>query len=57
MNNEEMITGKELAEKMKVTRQAVALWVNNGCPYETRIPLRFLWSDVKEWLKNRKKGQ
>jgi len=52
---EELITALELADKMKVSKQTITNWVKDGCPYETRLPLRFLWSDVKEWLRKRER--
>lgn len=48
-----LLTTKELSNKLKVTRQAISLWVKQGMPYETRRPLRFNWEDVKDWLNNR----
>ena len=50
----ELLTALEVAEKVKVTKQTINNWVGLGCPVETRLPIRFVWDDVKKWLNNRK---
>ena len=58
MDKEKLISAKELAIKMNVTKSTITNWIKDGCPYETKLPLRFYWSKVKEWLHSRdKKGE
>ena len=52
---EELITALELSDKMKVGKQTITNWGKDGCPCETRLPHRFLWSDVKDWLRKRER--
>ena len=51
----ELLTALEVAVKVKVTKQTISNWVKEGCPIETRLPLRFVWEDVKIWLNNRER--
>ena len=55
MINEDLMTALELAEKMKVTKATISNWVKDGCPYETKLPLRLKWIDVKDWLSKRER--
>jgi len=55
MDKEKLISAKELAIKMNVTKSTITNWIKDGCPYETKLPLRFYWSKVKEWLHSRER--
>ena len=49
MDKEKLISAKELAIKMNVTKSTITNWIKDGCPYETKLPLRFYWSKVKDF--------
>jgi len=55
METEKLITSLELADKMQVTKTTISNWVKDGCPYVTKLPLRFLWSEVQKWLSVRER--
>ena len=48
------ITTNELAEKLKVSRQAIWKWRNGGMPFDKLGKLvRFDYEEVKKWLLER----
>ena len=55
MENDNLMTAMEVAQRMRVTKTTISNWVKDGCPYETKLPLRFKWSDVKDWLSKRER--
>jgi len=52
----DLLTTKELCDRLKVTRQAISLWVRTGCPVEIKYPRRYDWEKVKTWLNDRSRG-
>lgn len=51
---ENLITTKELCEKLKVTRQTVFTWRSQGMPYKKYGKIvRFNYEEVEKWLKER----
>ena len=52
---EQLLTSRELCEKLKISKVTLSRWVNGeGLPAFSRKPMRFLWSEVSVWLKNRR---
>lgn len=50
---QELLTPKELASKLKVTTACIHNWVKAGLPQEIKKPPRFLLDNVKMWLEIR----
>ena len=57
MEQEELITRKDLTEILKVTIQTIRNFERAGMPVETYVGdrPRYKYSEVKEWLDNNKK--
>ncbi|MEA1972238.1 MAG: helix-turn-helix domain-containing protein [Candidatus Cloacimonadota bacterium] len=53
----ELLTTKELTDKLKVSRQSINNWMDNGMPYFLKNPHRFIWEDVIEWIKKREQSK
>ena len=50
----ELVTTKQLCDRLKVTRQAIQNWRNEGMPFIKYGKLvRFEYEKVIEWLENR----
>ena len=48
----EILTRKELAEKLKISAQTVATWEENGLPViRNNQIVRYDWEAVQLWLK------
>lgn len=52
----EILTRKELMRRLKVGKDKVTKWTEEGMPYfrtaeGSRGHLRFVWEDVLEWLR------
>ena len=47
----DLITTAELGKKLRVSREAIRLWVIEGCPVAVeKRPRLFIFSDVVKWL-------
>ena len=52
--NEKMITVKELQEILRISRQTVMRWRQEGMPhYKHQASVRFELEEVKKWLRER----
>jgi len=58
LNNDKLLDGRAVAERLKVEKAAFRNLVHQGLPYyrlNSRV-WRFRWSEVEQWLAERRKG-
>ena len=55
----DLLTTRQLCEKLSVTRQAVYKWRKAGCPtvVNSGKMCRYNYDEVVEWLNGRRDGQ
>jgi excisionase family DNA binding protein len=54
----ELLTIKEMAEKLKVSRQTIYEWRKKGMPYKTiGAVIRFDINEVVIWIEKQNEGQ
>lgn len=49
----ELLTAEELASILKVSKETIYQYVQQGIPTYSRKPLRFIAEDCLEWIRNR----
>jgi predicted site-specific integrase-resolvase len=54
----DLVTTRELCDKLKVSRQAIYKWRKAGCPtvVQSGNMCRYNYGEVVEWLNDRRNG-